>query len=142
MSDKQINCINIKRHIKMIIAVVCVVCFIAVFIVSAIHFSDHSSSTAQAFGPCQRTLMPECLCETGVAQQRMLFQSHTHNESHVDCFVCVIVSKTVDQIRYFSAAAADFLIYDLSILILIGLFFILTLTGIPTPVKLKNRTNN
>ena len=136
-----------KRQIMMIIAIVCVVCFVAVFLVSAIHFNSHSGHASISARSCQRTLMPECRCDpavTPVAPVRIQVQSqtqaHVHNGSHVDCFVCVIVQKTVDQIRQLSVA--EILISDLGMLILAGSCFMFIITGVSTPVKLKTRTNN
>jgi len=129
-----------KRHLKIIIAIICVVCFAAAFIVSAIHYNIQTGNSSSSVISCQRTLMPECKCDSTFAPIRIQLQNHLHNGSHVDCFVCVIVQKCVNQIKQSSAAEA--LIFDLDLLILTGICFMLITAGVQTPVKLKTRTNN
>jgi len=132
-----------KQKIMMIIAIVCIVSFAVVFLVSAIHFNAHKTHTGNAgisSGPCQRTLMPECRCDPVVAPVSIQIKTHAHNESHIDCYVCVIVQKTVDQTRLLGVA--EILVSDTGLLILTGIGLLFILTGVPTPVKLKTRTNN
>jgi len=133
-----------KRQAMMIIAIICVVCFVVVFLVSAIHFSSHTGLANISARSCQRTLMPECRCDSAGAPVRVqiqsLTQAHVHGGSHVDCFVCVIIHKTVEQIRQLSVS--EILISDLGLLILTGLCFMFITSGVSTPVKLKTRTNN
>jgi hypothetical protein len=133
-----------KRQVMMIIAIICVVCFVVVFLVSAIHFGSHSGHANISARSCQRTLMPECRCDSAGTPVRIPIpaqtQSHMHSGSHVDCFVCVIVQKTVEQVRQLSVA--EIMISDLGLLILTGLCFMFIISGVSTPVKLKTRTNN
>jgi len=134
---------NKKQQIKMIIAIICVVCFVAVFLVSTIHFSTHTGHATISTRSCQRTLMPECRCDsaaTPVAPVRIQIPAHVHSESHGDCFICAIVQKTFEQIRQLSMTEIP--VFDIGLLILTGLFFMFVLTGVSTPVTLKTRTNN
>jgi len=149
MFRKKVFGMSKKRQVKMIIAIICGVCFVAVFLVSAIHFGGHAGHANLSVKSCQRTLMPECRCDsagTPVAPVRIQIQSltqtqtHVHSGSHVDCFVCVIVQKTVEQVRQLSVA--EIMISDLGLLILTGLCFMFIISGVSTPVKLKTRTNN
>jgi len=133
---------SIKKQIKMIIALICVVCFV-VLLVSAIHINTHATHAGNAgisANPCQRTLLPECKCESAIAPIPVQVQTHEHNGSHVDCFICIIVQKTVDQIRHISIAEIP--ASDLTLLVMTGLCFMFILAGVSTPVKLKTRTNN
>jgi len=142
MTGKRKNDIRSKRLVKKIIALVCVACFVFVFLFSAIHFTALAGNTGQNATACQRTLMPECKCEIGITQMRVQIQPHTHNETHIDCFVCVIVQKTVEQTRNICTAGTEIILSDLSPLILAGSCFLLMVAGSSTPVKLKTRTNN
>jgi len=142
MRIKRKKSINIRQHIKKITALICLLCFIAVFLVSAIHFTANAGFAGQAASPCQRTLMPECRCETGITQLRLTVQTHVHNDSHVDCFICVIVHKIVDQTRQMSTAAVDIILSNTGIMAFTGSLILFMLAVFYTPVELKTRTNN
>jgi len=133
---------SIKRQIGKVVALVCAVCFIAVFLFSAIHFADHSGDAGQSANTCQRTQMPECKCEAGITQMRAQIQTHAHNELHIDCFVCVLVQKSVDKTKQLIIASTDILLADPGLLIFAGFCFLFLFAGYYTPVKLKTRTNN
>ena len=154
MIKKQKTKIEFKRQLMRIAALVCVVCFVVVFLISSAHFANHAQGHAGSAGvsanACQRTLMPECECEVGFSLTQLQIQtyishnihSHSHSETHSDCLVCVFIQKTVNQARQFSAAVTAVSIIDTSILALFALCVILGLVGLSTPVKLKIRTNN
>jgi len=144
MTGKMKTEVNFKHCVKRVIALLCVACFVFVFLFSAVHFVSYNRNAGEIAGGCQRTLMPECRCETGITQLRMQIQarSHMHNDSHIDCFVCVIVSKIVDQTRQFNIIIAEILLSDISLLVLIGSCLIFIPAGFSTPVELKTRTNN
>jgi len=142
MNEKKKSNINIKQQVKKIIALVCAVCFIIVFMFSTVHFIGHADETSPGTGACKRTLQPECKCDPVIAQLRMQVETSAYNETHVDCFVCAVVHKTIDQTRQLSAAAGEVLLSDINLLILAGLFTLFIFAGGFTPVKLKTRTNN
>ena len=134
---------NKKQQVKMIIAIVCVLSFAVVFLVSAIHFSSHTTHAGSAkisTGPCQRTLVPVCRCASVITPASVKLSTHVHNESHVDCYICVIVQKTIEQTRLLSVA--EILVSDLNLFILTGIILMFILVNVPTPVTLKTRTNN
>ena len=143
--DQKRNTIS-RQQVKKIVAVVCVVCFIAVFLLSTVHFRNHTDYANQTTTSCKRTLLPECKCETILIQARTTIQvqaqSHSHNELHIDCMVCVIVQKTIDQTRQLSITLTDFLFANISLLIFIALGTLFLLISVSSPIKLKTRTNN
>jgi hypothetical protein len=152
MNKKQKTRIEFKRHLKITIALVCVVCFVAVFLLSSAHFSNHAQDHAESAGlgtnTCQRTLLPECECAPGLPlmpmqiQANYSFHSHSHSEAHVDCLVCVIIQKIVNQVRQVNASASIAVLTDTNIFAFFALCLFLALAGLSTPVKLKSRTNN
>jgi len=144
MKKKTDNKKKIYKQLTKIIAIVCVVGFAVVFLFSAIHFTAYSDSSGSNASPCQRTLMPECRCESGATRllSQPQLQSHVHNGAHTDCFVCVIIHKTVSQTRQLTAAVADIIHNDISFVLFAGLFVLLIAIGLSSPVKLKTRTNN
>ena len=152
--------IELKRQLKIIVALVCVVCFVAVFLISSAYFTNHthshsgSASASVSSNACQRTLMPVCECETGLSLMHVQIQTysnsipyfhyHSHSpvEAHSDCLVCVFIQKTVNQIRQFNTAVIAAISTDTNILAVFALCVLLALAGLSTPVKLKSRTNN
>ena len=152
MSKKQKTKIKIKRRIMKIAVLVCVVCFVAVFFISSAHFTTHAQDRAGrenvSANVCQRTLLPECECSTGIPLVQMqnqadsFFHSHNHSEAHIDCLVCILILKTVNPVRYFNAVVTTVMLTDTNVFAFISLCIILALAGLSTPVKLKSRTNN
>ena len=152
MIKKQKNRIEIKRHLTIIVALVCVVSFVAVFLLSSAHFTNHAHGHADSAGvsanTCQRTLSPVCECGTEVpfmqvqTQAKSGINSHAHSEMHTDCSVCVFIQKTVNQVRQFSASTATVILTDTNIFALFALCVFFALVGLSTPVKLKNKTTN
>ena len=143
MIGNQGSRIKSKQQIKKLIALVCVVGFVLMIIMSAFHFTDHTSNSTkigQRLNSCHRTQMPECRCNVGITQMRFQFKTHIHNDSHIDCFICVIIQKTVELTR--QTGVAEIPTLDLGLLILAGVGFMFILAGSTTPVKLKTRTNN
>jgi len=142
MQGSQQNRKDIKQRIIRIVAIVCVACFVAVFIFSAATFASHSSHDSEAIAGCQRTLMPECKCESTVAQILIPVQTHEYHESHSDCLACAFIHKTVNQLRHLGAVASELFCSNAGLLLLTALFLIIPCTGTCTPIRLKTKSNN
>ena len=138
---KHNKAINKKRLIR-VIALACAICFFAVFLLSSTLMIAHAMHDHEPVSICQRTLLPECNCVIPLASGPTLIETHESSEPHLDCTVCLIVHKAIDQLRQQLLVVNGAVHTNISILIttMLGLLFLLSGTG--TPVMLKTRSDN
>ena len=144
--------VNGKRLFKRTVALVCAVCFIAVFLLSAALFVAHSANETAVV--CQRTLGPECKCESGGALAQAQTQirpdarasagASTRTQSHnsVGCLTCAMVLKTFEHLRHLNVAVSTITSADTGMLALAALCLLSLIPLLSTPIKLKIRIDN
>jgi len=137
--NKRIN----KHKAIRLISLVCVACFVAVFILFASLSFSHGEHAVESVSGCQRTLMPECNCENAVAARAPIhIKSHEHTDAHFDCLVCTFIQKTVSQLRQLTAMIVGAASVDAVSFLSAALCLCILFATIGTPVKLKTQLNN
>ena len=130
-----------KHHMK-VIAFICAICFIVVFMLSAFILIAHSLHNHESANMCRRTSMPECKCENPIPQVRPMLTMNQYKHPHIDCSICAFVHKTINQIRQLIAANTGIAQLDIDLIVFAALGISMLLSGTNTPVELKTRTNN
>ena len=133
-----------KQQIIRSVAIVCAVCFFAVFMLSSVLTIDHNVGGSEVFSGCQRTLLPVCECDKAVVITIPQFHSFEidHGFVHDDCVACVFLNKIDNQVRQINAALYSLVQIDINTLILAVLSISLLLFLSYTPIDLKSRINN
>ena len=142
MRSAQHNKTNKKHRIRGVAAFVCAVCFIAVFIFSAVTFATHSEHKNEAVSGCQQTLLHDCENESTLAKIPVSLQIHKNYESHTDCLACAFIHKTINQLRQAGLTITEVFSADVSLLLLAALCIIVYLSNISSPIKLKTKSNS
>ena len=142
MRDTQHIKTDKKQRIRGVVALVCAVCFIAVFIFSAVTFATHAQHKNEIASGCQQTLLHDCINESTAVKIQISLQTYENYELHNDCLACAFIHKTINQIRHAGLTVTEVLSADTSLYLLAALCIPASLLSINSPIELKTKSNS
>ena len=139
-----------RRLFRRVVACVCAVSFVIVFIFSAALMMKYAAHDHWNVPGCRSKLTPALNCVINDGQTQLHTRANTpagteaepHNNAKAGCLACAMVQKTVDQLRQLSSIVCSSAPSDAALLVLAALCLLSMLAGPLTPVRLKIKNNN
>ena len=148
MKNKRQNRIKSRQLFNRTTALFCTVCFIMIFLISAVLLAGHTEH-ADSTG-CIRTSEPVCLCENNDAAVTFRVrggvqageQKVIHSDPDNDCSLCFFIHRTAERFRQLNVAVGAEPAADPALYALAAIFLLSSLLVLSSPIMLKVKLSN